>query len=65
MPAEATVMVRERIASENVTDWLEAIARPSIISAHTATSPLCLATEMEYLKIPIDDNFPIGNRRKQ
>lgn len=65
MPSEVDLMVRERTASEGVVEWMESVARPALTDDHQRRSPLCMSNAVEYLKIPFDNDVPIGNRRKQ
>jgi hypothetical protein len=64
MPSEVSLLVRERTAEESVVEWMESVARPALGVDHATRSPLCMSSKMEYLKIPVDDDTPIGNRRK-
>lgn len=62
---ERPLMVRERAPAENVIDWMEAVVKPQLTEDHHRRSPLCQANAVEHLKIPVDDDMPIGNRMKQ
>lgn len=65
MSSEVELMVRERTGSENVVEWMETVVRPALGEDHQKRSPLCVSNAVDYLKIPFDENVPIGNRRKQ
>lgn len=62
MQDQVTLTVRQRVAYENVVDWIEEVVRPALTEDHGKRSPLCFAGTVEYLKIPVDDNQPVGNR---
>jgi hypothetical protein len=61
MPEEAALEVRARAPGEDIAAWMEGVVLPSVTRAHTAWSPLCGATAVEYLKLPIpEDGRGIG-----
>lgn len=63
MKAEETVQVREREEGEEIVDWVRDIVGAAIDEAHRARSPFCMATHMEYAKIPAPENAPfIGGK---
>lgn len=57
---ERKVMVKERTSGQNVVEWVEEVALVAISCNHAELSPLCVSTRMEYIKIPADEQLPIG-----
>ena len=63
MAAEACVRIPYRDGSRDVVEWMEGEVGGAIARNHAARSPLCLATAMEYCKIPVPENAPhIGGK---
>ena len=65
MHEEAIVMVKERTADQDVIEWIDFVVRPALGKDHDHRSPLCRAAKVEYLKIPFDDDKPIGSGKMQ
>jgi hypothetical protein len=64
MSAEATFQVRNRVEGEDIATWMYDVQR-KMGEDHTKRSPLCLATKVEYAKIPAPENAPfIGGQPK-
>lgn len=62
MKEEATVEMVHRKSGEDVVDWMRKVQE--VVGAdHFKRSPLCMATKMEYAKIPAPENAPfIGGK---
>jgi hypothetical protein len=60
MPRERAFYVRERLPNESIIDFMDKAVRPALSIDHRSRSPLCAATRLEYLKMPVDENKPIG-----
>lgn len=58
MTAEAEIEVTSRPADADVVLWVEAAVAGAIAVDHSARSPRCMATAMEYVKIPVDEDAP-------
>lgn len=54
---EETLSVRERFADEDICAYMNFIQQ---MVAEWHSSRLCSAPALQYLKIPVDDNSPIG-----
>jgi hypothetical protein len=61
MSEETTLMVRERRAHEDIIRWMDFVVRPALGIDHQKRSPLCRADKVEYLKVPVEDEKPIGS----
>jgi hypothetical protein len=55
MSAEATIQVRHREPGEEITDWMAEVQQ-EMGRDHSRRSPLCIATTVEYAKIPMPEN---------
>jgi hypothetical protein len=55
MTKEETFDVRNRAEGEDVRTWMHDLQR-AMADAHTKRSPLCMATKVEYAKIPHPEN---------
>ena len=64
MKEEVTVEVAPRIESEDVIAWMHNVMSPRIAADHLARSPLCRQRTMTYVKIPFDDDTPVGSEKK-
>jgi hypothetical protein len=63
MAAEASVEVPDRPAGGDLMLWMN-VVQGTLGLDHSARSPRCLAAEMEYVKIPVDDGADgIGMKR--
>jgi len=60
MKEERTLHVRYRGATEDIVHWMQAVVQPAITNDHRQHAPLCTRTEMEYAKIELDRDRPIG-----
>jgi hypothetical protein len=63
MADEAAVEVAERGPEQDVVHWVEQTVGRALASDHSSRSPLCARREMEYAKIPVnnDPNARVGN----
>jgi hypothetical protein len=57
MSKEATVVVPDRHPKGDLMEWME-LVQHCIGVDHRARSPICVATAMEYAKIPFDEAAP-------
>lgn len=67
MPTEVDLRVPERKTGEDIKSFMDNMS-VAISKDHSTRSPLCTRTTMEYAKVPMDDNKPIGEtplRQKQ
>lgn len=55
MSEEAIVAVPDRHADQDVIDWMKRCVATSLGADHAARNPSCKETEMEYAKIPYDN----------
>lgn len=55
MGAEAEIDVPFRRAGEDVVDWMQNCVQLAIYLDHRTRAPSCVATAMEYAKIPVDE----------
>ncbi|MEK7705892.1 MAG: hypothetical protein AAB426_13100 [Myxococcota bacterium] len=62
-PAEVSLFVPARAPERDVVDWMRFVQN-AIGTDHTARSPDCRATVMEYAKIPIEDKLIGGAPRE-
>jgi hypothetical protein len=63
MPAEAELEVADRPKDADLLIWM-GLVQATIGLDHNVRSPRCIATEMEYAKIPYDEHAPgIGVKR--
>jgi len=60
MPKEVEVGVRARRDNEDVIHWVQEVLAPALGSDHHQRSPRCVRTKMEYAKIPVQKDQPIG-----
>ena len=58
MAAEACVRIPYRAEDRDVVEWMEDDVISAVSADHAARSPLCRATAVEYLKVPIPENAP-------
>lgn len=56
MSQEVRLQVRARDKHEEILDFMEKV-QASIGDDHHSRSPLCMATTMEYAKVPVDDDM--------
>lgn len=61
-PEERVLAVREREPGEDIRRWMKQIAVPQLTADHRKRSPLCQSAAMEYMKIPMDEDAPIGSK---
>jgi hypothetical protein len=65
MAQQVAVDVQERTEDQDVVDWVENTVGHAIGADHRARSPFCMATVMEFAKIPAPENAPfIGGAPK-
>lgn len=64
MQDEQQFFVRERNDDEDIVDYMETVVRPALGIHHTKVSPLCQSPTVEYLKLPISDDKPLGQTSK-
>lgn len=57
MAAEAAVEVAERRDGEDILDWMQHV-QMAIGVDHRKRSVLCMATALEYAKIPVPEGSP-------
>ena len=63
MSCEANLSVPFRRRGEDIVEWMETCVQRAIYLDHRQRSPLCLATALEYAKIPAPDSAPfIGGK---
>lgn len=61
MSRPAGVFVRERWPLEAIEDYMKSVVQEQLSFAHFMLSPTCVASKMDYVKIPISkDGGPIG-----
>lgn len=62
MSKDRKVFVRERLPDEDISTWMEQVVQVQLSAAHFSVSPLCRATKMEYVKIPVSrvEGSPLG-----
>lgn len=60
MSAEAKVSVIPRDPKRDVVEWMQTIVQPTLGYDHKTRSPGCTRPAMEYAKIPIDKDLPVG-----
>lgn len=65
MAAEETIMIDARQEGEEIIWWMDNTLGPAIAKDHRWRSPVCIATTMEYVKIPVEDDRPIGGPMKE
>lgn len=61
MKEQADLLVRERLPGEDIRKWIEYMCL-MLTAEHQTKSPLCVAVELEYCKIPVDEKKPIGEK---
>lgn len=65
MQDEAPIDVRARARGDDIADWMENVVTPAVTKAHRERSPLCRATALEYLKLPVPEGGgPVGSSRQ-
>ena len=55
MAEEAEITVHDRVPQLDVADWMGRVVVMQIAADHATRSPLCRELEMEYAKIPLDN----------
>lgn len=65
MVNEVDLTIRERLPDEDVRHYVGEYLGLMISADHQTRSPLCTQTIMEYCKIPVDDDKPIGVKPHQ
>lgn len=63
MKTEASFIMRERRPDEDIRAYMEVVRR-ALGDDHIKRSPLCRAGAVEYLKMPLSENKPIGQVEK-
>jgi hypothetical protein len=59
---EVTFQVRARGPHQDIANWMRNQVEPGLSRDHRERSPLCMATAVEYLKLPVpEDNRRIGD----
>ena len=53
MRQEATLAISERSVVEDISEFMDRVAI-TVSRDHSTRSPLCVARQMEYAKVPID-----------
>jgi hypothetical protein len=65
MIEEVSIDIPSRGRSVELPDWIERVVKPELGRDHATRSPLCAATAVEYLKLPIpEDGRRIGDSRE-
>lgn len=62
MNKETTINVPNRREGVDILEWME-IVQICMGFDHRSLSPHCRAGKVEYAKIPIDENMPIGAKK--
>lgn len=62
MKSEATLEVADRREDEQIEDWMQHV-QMAISVDHRKRNALCTADKMEYAKIPVEKDLPIGQKR--
>ena len=62
MPAERTIPVTTRVEGGGIGEWMEAVVVPAVSYDHRNRNPLCRATALEYLRMPVEEGSEIGTQ---
>jgi len=57
---QRVVNVTPRTALQDVAQWVEGTLAVALSEDHRKTSPLCTATKMKTVKIPLSDGVGVG-----
>lgn len=60
MTADVELYIIARDPRRDVGEWIGGPVIASITYDHRSRSPLCQAAALEYLKIPTDEDVPLG-----
>lgn len=59
---ERVVHVPPRLPGEDIADWMNLVVQAALYLDHRTRSPQCTETTMEYAKIPMTENQPLGSQ---
>lgn len=65
MQDEVSLDVDARRPGQEINEWLDGVVIPAFTADHKKRSPLCQATKLDYLKLPVpEDGCRIGDGRE-
>jgi len=65
MQDEVDLVVQDRRADQDIIEWMEETVRPALTKDHQQRNAACMSQKMEYVKIPVFDELPVGNKPRE